>query len=75
MNDPNPFDQKLRAQKGQIPEGVVGAAVFVVDTLDLSMAGAQAVFGEDAPPELAFEIYDRIVSRMVDDSKPKLGAR
>ena len=59
----NPFDKKLELWKG-LPTEVRDAATFVTDTLDLSWAAAQAVFGDRATPEAALGIYDRIVDRM-----------
>lgn len=64
MDVDNPFDKKLEAQKGSIPEDVVRAAVFVTDTLDLCWASAQAVFKEQATPDLAIEIYRLMAERM-----------
>jgi hypothetical protein len=63
MDTDNPFDRKLDRWKDRIPADVRDAAVFVVDTLDLCMAAAESVFGQ-SNPQMALEIYDRIVRRM-----------
>lgn len=65
MRTDNPFDRKLDAWSREIPPGVRDAAVFVTDTLDLSWASVQAVFEDQATPELALAIYDRIEKRIV----------
>jgi uncharacterized protein YjaG (DUF416 family) len=67
----NPFDKKLEILKGQIPDNVRNAAVFVVDTLDLCMAAARSLFENRATPEHALEIYDRIVARMATSTPAK----
>ena len=59
MDANNPFDNAL----SHIPDDIKDLAVFVVDTLDLCWKGAKAVFGDQAKPEHAFEIYDRLMSR------------
>jgi len=67
MSSSDPFDQQLELIEKHIfrvPEGVVNAAVFVNDTLKLSYASAKSLFEDKATPELAFEIYDRLVERM-----------
>jgi hypothetical protein len=87
MDYENPFDKKLELMDrtfhnalgtaGQTGGGVArfadvrDAAVFVVDTLDLSQAAAQSLFGEQSTPALVFEIYDRIVLRMKADAERK----
>lgn len=66
------FDKKLELWKHQIPSDVQEAAIFVVETLKLSQAAAQQLFGERATtPPIMFEIYDRIVLRMKDACPPK----
>jgi hypothetical protein len=68
-----PFDQKLEIWKGHIPEDVVDAAVFVNDTLELSWASAQSVFGEKATPEIALAIFDRLAARLPSRKTPSEG--
>jgi hypothetical protein len=36
------------------------ASIVVHDTLEMAASIAVSVFGEDAPPDLVFEIYDRL---------------
>lgn len=43
---------------------VKGAAVFVTDTLDLCWVAAKSIFGEQATPEHALAIYDRMQQRL-----------
>ena len=64
MRIDNPFDKKLGAYKDTISEEVRDAAIFVTDTLDLCWASAQAVYEDKASPELALEIYDRVMERI-----------
>ena len=66
------FDKKLELRKPEIPSDVQEAATFVVDTLKLSQAVAQQLFGERATtPAITFEIYDRIMLRMKEGCPPK----
>ena len=73
MQIDNPFDKALEARFRQhsIPlvadvttkssEDLKSAAIFTVDTLDLCWAGVQAVYGNKAKPEHAFEAFDRVM--------------
>ncbi len=63
----NEFDNKLEAQKENIPKDVLDAAVFVTDTMDLCVASADAIFDTKSTPELALEIYDRVIEKMYLD--------
>jgi hypothetical protein len=58
MQTNNPLDQKLHAQRNHIPPGVRDSVVFLADTLDLTWAASQAVFGDKAVPEHAFRILE-----------------
>ena len=60
----NPFDKKLGAYKDTISEEIRDAAIYVTDTLDLCWASAQAVYEDKATPELALQIYDRVIERI-----------
>ena len=64
MKTNNPFDKKLEAWKGRIPEDVLEAATFATDTLELSWATAQSILKRTPTPEHALAIYDRIVARI-----------
>ena len=64
MRIDNPFDKKLGTYKDSITEEVRDAAIFVTDTLDLCWASAQAVYEDRATPELALDIYDRVMERI-----------
>jgi hypothetical protein len=64
MRIDNPFDRKLEAIRSLAPECVVEASVYVTDTLDLCRTSAESVFGDEATPELALEIYDRVEERI-----------
>jgi hypothetical protein len=68
MRADNPFDKKLKAWEGRIPNDVLDAAVFTTDTLELAWTSAQSVFEKNATPEHALAIYDRIVAQI----RPKL---
>lgn len=52
----NPFDKKIELYGSDIPPETLNAAIWVVDTLELLWAGAQAVFEELATPEQAIEL-------------------
>ena len=66
------FGKKLELRKPEIPSDVQEATIFVVDTLKLSQAIAQQLYGERATtPAGMFEIYDRIVLRMKETCPPK----
>lgn len=64
MKTDNPFDKKIDAEGKRIPADVRDASIFVVDTLDIAIAGAKALFEDDYKPELALEIYDRIIDKL-----------
>ncbi len=72
MKSKNPFDAKLELlhRDPKTPEGLIDAAIYVVDTLGLAWAAAQSVFENRATPELALEIYDRIDARQREDLSP-----
>lgn len=55
---------------GRTPEDVRNALVFVVDMLRHCWLGAQHIFGKPKP-EIALEIYDRVLNRVqaVDPEK------
>ncbi|MEI2772522.1 MAG: hypothetical protein ABTR54_16500 [Candidatus Competibacter sp.] len=57
MQADNPFDRALEIRKG-IPDSMRNAAIYVTDTLDLSWAAAQAVFGDQARPEHALKLLE-----------------
>ena len=64
MKTDNPFDRKLEVWGSHMPSDVCDAAVFVTDTLDLCWASARSVFGDNATPEHALAIYDRLVAQI-----------
>lgn len=66
MKEKNPFDLKLKCVK--YPTAIHDAAVYVTDTLDLCWAAAQAVFEDKATPESALAIFDRMKSRIQEQS-------
>jgi hypothetical protein len=71
MKNLDPFNQKLELYGYHIPHKVRDAAVFVTDTLELSWASAQSVFGDKATPEIALAIYDRVIDKMRDYDRDK----
>jgi hypothetical protein len=72
MEIDNPFDRKLETWGDQIPHDIREAAIFVTDTLELCWTSAQAVFEDKATPEMALEIYDRVLERMaLNEANPK----
>ncbi len=64
MKRTNPFDQKLRDWGESVPADVREASTYVTDTLELCWASARSIFEDEATPELALEIYDRILDRI-----------
>jgi hypothetical protein len=60
----NPFDQKLRDWGKDVPNDIREASTYVTDTLELCWVSAQSIFEDNATPEIAFEIYDRIMHRI-----------
>jgi hypothetical protein len=66
MTNPNPFDRRIDilTKSRETPKGVVDAAVFVHDTIELAWMAAEDVFGDKATPDVALAIYDRIAARM-----------
>ncbi|MCU7839751.1 MAG: hypothetical protein KZQ94_10295 [Candidatus Thiodiazotropha sp. (ex Troendleina suluensis)] len=60
MKTDNPLDRHLDIDK-RIPEDVRESAVFVTDTMEIAWLSAQSVFEAAATPEMALQIYDRMV--------------
>lgn len=50
------------ATGGRWASDVRDCSVFVVDTIDLCWLGAQAVFEKAAKPEMALQIFDRVIN-------------
>ena len=69
MKANNSFEKKLTAWKGGVSEETADAAIYVTDALDLGWSAAQTIFGEDATPDIAIAIYDRMmmITTEVDD--------
>lgn len=61
MDIDNPFDKKMDLYKNKIPTATADALIYVVDTLDMCIAAAEALFKKAATPEHALAIYDRMV--------------
>lgn len=66
------FDKKLkeiteshsmRAMRTDWPT-INDASVFVHDTLNLCLASARTLFGEDVTPRVVFDIYDRVLEEI-----------
>jgi hypothetical protein len=62
MKYENPLDKHLAINKN-MPNGLRDAATELADLLDLAWMTAQSVFEERATPEIALEIFDRLLSR------------
>lgn len=62
MEQPNPFDAKLEANK-HIRQSTRDALIDSVDTLDFCWAGARAVFGKLAKPEHAIALLPIALAR------------
>lgn len=73
MNIDNPFDKKLEANK-HMPESMRGALVDVIDALDFTWAGAQAVFGSKATPETAVMLIPHVMARAAALRQQRLAA-
>ncbi|HEY9664824.1 MAG TPA: hypothetical protein V6C65_40815 [Allocoleopsis sp.] len=58
----NEFYAKLEQVRHKNPSAVRQASTLVFETLDLSIAAAQALFHDQATPDVVFAIYDRIVA-------------
>ena len=67
MDNVDPFDKKLDIRGPYIPNEVKDSAIWVNDTLDLCWASAQSVFGEQATPELAVAILDKVMAKIAMD--------
>ena len=68
MQADNPFDKKLELVK-RMPEGYRAALTEVVDTLEFSWLGVQAVFEDRATPEHALKLCELVMAeraRLVD---------
>ena len=64
-----PFDEKLDIWGNRVPADVRDASTWVNDTIELSLASARQVFGDKVAPEIAIQIYDRIIQRIKDEAK------
>lgn len=59
------FSERLRRMQSSpepAAEKWADASIVVHDTLEMAHSIAVSVFGDDAPPDLVFEVYDRIYS-------------
>lgn len=65
------FEQKLKLWKGSMPEEIEFSAIYIHDTLKLSWASAQSVFGEQATPEIAIEICKLTMERRAQMEKER----
>lgn len=62
------FDDRVE-KLGRIfgkPEHLVDALVYVHDTVDQAWVAALDIFGDEATPEVALKLYDRIHSRRLE---------
>ncbi|MDI1483588.1 hypothetical protein [Polyangium sp. y55x31] len=48
------------------PEHIIEAMTYVTDTLDVAWVAALDVFGKEATPQLALQIYDRMHARRLE---------
>jgi len=69
----NEFDKKVELYRSSFPVGLHEAFINVVDTLDICLAAARAVFEDKATSEQAFKIYDRLMKE-VENKKNEDGA-
>lgn len=63
MKIENPLDKHL-AINTRMPQHLRSAVCDVADLLDLAWITTQSVFEEQATPELAVAVFDRLVSRV-----------
>ena len=72
MKADNEFDRRLKLLN--YPEPVHDAFAKTVDGLDLAVTAAQTLFGDQARPEHALEIYRLVLAAMTPDN-PLPGTR
>ena len=64
MDPKNPLDKHLELYENKMPAGLKDAATETADQMDLARLVAVAVFKDDATPELAVQMYDRMLARL-----------
>lgn len=64
IDDPeaHPFDNKIRLWRNRMTDELQHACINVNDSMEMAWASARQVFGEEAKPEHAFEIFNRIAA-------------
>lgn len=62
----NKLDDHLELNKARLPPGLKQSAEEIADQLDLALLIAQTVFKKDATPELAIQVYDRLIARQAN---------
>jgi len=60
-----PFDNMVGNKR--VPSGIARAAICIVDTLKLAWLVTHDVFGDKATPELAIQVNDRIMTKIMID--------
>jgi hypothetical protein len=61
------FDNKIDCWKGRIPSSVLNNIVWVSDTIELCHASAKQTFGDKVDPNIALQIYDRLIQKINND--------
>lgn len=54
------FDRKMERRGSVVPPSTRDALFYVVDTLELCQSAAWSLWGNDATPEHALALYDRV---------------
>ncbi len=62
---PRPFEKMLAECQDNTPEPLLVAMTWVNDTLRYARASAEQIFGADVTADHVFEVYDRMVERLV----------
>ncbi|MGK7885471.1 MAG: hypothetical protein AB4057_12705 [Crocosphaera sp.] len=64
MSETDPFERRLKLRKPYTPHEVTDSAIWVHDTLELCWSSAQSIFKEQATPEIAIAILDKVMTKI-----------
>lgn len=63
----NEFDRRLELRRGKMPDSWRNALIDAVDTLDLCVSAAEALFPQGFTPDHVIAIYDRAAALRAAD--------
>lgn len=69
MSETDPFERRLKLRQPYTPREITDSAIWVHDTLELCWSSAQSIFKEQATPEIAIAILDKVMAKIEIDKQ------